>query len=656
MCCKFGTRLLALFLICGGLVVLGHPMFARSNPRSQMEPIGPSSQQAIDVYQEMDVGEGIKIVKISDTRNLPRSPLRRSRSRRPEEQPPVDAGEGKWDAHLEMKLAMDEEEGTHDPGLAVVPNDACSTPVCVGKGMPTFIQDTTCATGVLSDPLQGCTSGGPAANSNTVWFKFQAPATGFYRIDTCGSSYDTVLSVWDPGCPTPTNELCCNDDKGPGVLQSGVSCCLLQGQTVLIEVSDFGAPGGGNLMLNIACSPKDPPPNDDFVDAIIIPPGPGKFTDQQFTLGATDEPNDPEPSCGAIDDMGSVWYCSTSAVDVDATYDTCGSDYDTVISAYTGSPGAFVEVVCNDDAVGKGSQSLISFTQLAGVTYWIMVTSHNGLPGGNLLFNCCTEELAPPCDAPCVNEDAWTSTRSSIDQSNGECEDYIFANSTDANSIDDDIFIIDKYKVPSAGYPDGVCVDFFFQPCNPKCPDNLEGEDICFPLSTNQNFPVLILNDIYFPPSMFPPNPTPYEVIVATVVDPDCFPTSLVDETYDWWKVVEFMPAGPFLDPHPADCDMDGDFDCGLILNGFDNFPIKPMRDQCNPPFGGNLAFRFTECTDNYGAEVIEFFVNRNNHQLRCLNVFEPHPPLPARSFPGVVPGEDAETRPWCFTIRAETP
>jgi len=51
-----------------------------------------------------------------------------------------------------------------------------------------------------------------------------------------------------------------------------------------------------------------------------------------------------------------------------------GSVYDTTLSVWTGTPGSFTNVACNDDvSAGQFTQSLVSFLATAGTKYYIMV-------------------------------------------------------------------------------------------------------------------------------------------------------------------------------------------------------------------------------------------------------------------------------------------
>lgn len=132
-----------------------------------------------------------------------------------------------------------------------------------------------------------------------------------------------------------------------------------------------------------------PPPNDDFDSATIIPGLP--FTDNLVTTGATTAPDDPD----CIGQGPTVWYVFTPTEDMPITANTFGSDYDTTLSAYTGSRGALSQIACNDD---WGSlQSRITFNAVAGEPVFFMVGAFASGPGGNLVFSV---DVAPPPPPP----------------------------------------------------------------------------------------------------------------------------------------------------------------------------------------------------------------------------------------------------------------
>jgi len=108
--------------------------------------------------------------------------------------------------------------------------------------------DATAATGNVNDPA-ACNSG---AATNSVWYRIEPKASGVVQLNTFGSNYDTVLSVWKSSPGQSANALTlvtCNDD-GPFSLQSAVSFPAERNATYFIMVDPFGSTGAGTLVLN----------------------------------------------------------------------------------------------------------------------------------------------------------------------------------------------------------------------------------------------------------------------------------------------------------------------------------------------------------------------------------------------------------------------
>jgi hypothetical protein len=114
-----------------------------------------------------------------------------------------------------------------------------------------------------------------------------------------------------------------------------------------------------------------PPANDDFADAVVL--GGGFAESQGYNIGAFYEPGEPV-HCGVGGDQ-SVWWRWTAPGSGNASVNTAGSSYDTVIAVYTGdSVGALVEVGCNDDETYPVLRtSKLTFPAIAGTTYHIAV-------------------------------------------------------------------------------------------------------------------------------------------------------------------------------------------------------------------------------------------------------------------------------------------
>ncbi len=90
-----------------------------------------------------------------------------------------------------------------------------------------------------------CGDGGNEAPDRS--FLYSPSETGFYRIDTIGSEFDTVLSVREASCSGA--ELACDDDR-PGSLQSELLIQLEDDESYIIVVDGFGRSSGA-FALNI---------------------------------------------------------------------------------------------------------------------------------------------------------------------------------------------------------------------------------------------------------------------------------------------------------------------------------------------------------------------------------------------------------------------
>jgi hypothetical protein len=140
----------------------------------------------------------------------------------------------------------------------------------------------------------------------------------------------------------------------------------------------------------------DPPINDDFDKAIAIDSTP--FLDFQNTVEATFSDDDLN-LCGLGINSNSVWYHFTAPKQGSLLIDTFGSDYDTVLSAFTGSRDSLTPIICNDDSISLQSQ--IQFNVEAGESYYIEVADWGEPGGGQLKLSVdFIEETVPIIDVP----------------------------------------------------------------------------------------------------------------------------------------------------------------------------------------------------------------------------------------------------------------
>ncbi len=126
-----------------------------------------------------------------------------------------------------------------------------------------------------------------------------------------------------------------------------------------------------------------PPTNDDFDNARTIAGAAGTIDGTNH--GATKETGEPNHA----DNEGgkSVWYQWTAPSTGTFSFDTCGSDYDTVLAAYAGTTvNALSPLGSDDDGCGQGGGgSEISFAATTGTTYRIAVDGFDAGSGNFVL-------------------------------------------------------------------------------------------------------------------------------------------------------------------------------------------------------------------------------------------------------------------------------
>ncbi len=126
------------------------------------------------------------------------------------------------------------------------------------------------------------------------------------------------------------------------------------------------------------------PANDDFASALTpMLPLSGLVANE----GATTEPGEPlvcdDPDVTGVSPIGAtVWYGFTPSESVPVRVDTAGSNFDTILSVYTGaSLGSLTQVACDDDDGVTTFQASLDFNAVGGTTYWVQVGGWDGSYG-----------------------------------------------------------------------------------------------------------------------------------------------------------------------------------------------------------------------------------------------------------------------------------
>jgi hypothetical protein len=142
----------------------------------------------------------------------------------------------------------------------------------------------------------------------------------------------------------------------------------------------------GQVDFSSAPPPPPPPPDGLSGDSCQSPRiiGSLPFQDTFDTRLGTSSSDDPA-SCSGSADTNTVWYSLTLAADTLCGLETTSSDYDTVVSVYSGGCGALTRVACSDDfgnPPGSTNRSVLEFPATHGVTYLIEAS---GKGSGGLL-------------------------------------------------------------------------------------------------------------------------------------------------------------------------------------------------------------------------------------------------------------------------------
>jgi hypothetical protein len=134
-------------------------------------------------------------------------------------------------------------DGQGEAGDAAPANDHCAQAEPVWEG--TFPFDNSSADTDGPEESCGIYQASPEAD---IWFTYLPACTGTACVDLAGSSFDTVLAVYQAGPCPPTGQdlIVCNDDYGGTV--SMVIFPATAGQPYLVRVGGYDGDVGAGLM------------------------------------------------------------------------------------------------------------------------------------------------------------------------------------------------------------------------------------------------------------------------------------------------------------------------------------------------------------------------------------------------------------------------
>ncbi|MBN2212004.1 MAG: trypsin-like peptidase domain-containing protein [Sedimentisphaerales bacterium] len=251
-------------------------------------------------------------------------------------------------------------------------NDECNNATTISEGQ-TKTGSTTAAGG---NNTCSCSTN----DYKDVWYSFTPSETGPYRISTCGSSFDTTLSVYD-GCGG--TEVACNEDNVDlcGGYQANLVATLTSGINYKIRIAGWEQ-DSGNYTLTVN---KEIPGNDLCTNAWEA------FAWSTYTGSTMFSTGTDITSC-TDGDYADVWYRFVAPYTGSYIITLEGSPYDTSLAVFSSCSGG--QLACNDD-VSPGvywSELTISLTQ--STSYHIRISGYGGWTGDY------TMKIIPTCPVP----------------------------------------------------------------------------------------------------------------------------------------------------------------------------------------------------------------------------------------------------------------
>ena len=279
-------------------------------------------------------------------------------------------------------------------GADIPPNDDCSNAQAIGN-VTDLVFDTSLAT-----------DDGPGhlTVSQNIWYTYTATCTGCVTISLCGSSFDTVMVVYNKYVcyPTPSNIVATSDDFCRR--QSEVTFPVITGNQYLIEIGGYNETHFGEGVINIVCNGElSRPANDNCSKAISIV---GSVMNLPFdTRCATFD----GPNHGCIRN-NNIWYHYTATQTGKVTVSLCGSHFDTMLAIYDGYtcyPDESDLIDCNDDDPNCGWQSAITFNAIDGNDYLIEIGGYDTPDVGAGVISIF---YGGPVPGPLTNDDCVNAT------------------------------------------------------------------------------------------------------------------------------------------------------------------------------------------------------------------------------------------------------
>ncbi|MBX9608115.1 MAG: S8 family serine peptidase [Gammaproteobacteria bacterium] len=219
----------------------------------------------------------------------------------------------------------------------------------------------------------------------SIWYRWSAASSGVLTINTFGSNFDTTLAAYTGDALGALTPIASNDDS-QGELQSRIEFPVSAGVEYSIAVDGYGN-ARGNVTLDYTFVPDQGTiPNDDFASRATLDGA--RVTGSN--IGATGEPHEPNHGLLAAP-LASVWWEWTAPTSGFVSFDTAGSNFDTVLGIYSGDRLDSLRLLgFSDDANGRTSH--VGLGVVAGQRYQVVVDGYAGSQGDIVLNVALSDE------------------------------------------------------------------------------------------------------------------------------------------------------------------------------------------------------------------------------------------------------------------------
>jgi hypothetical protein len=268
--------------------------------------------------------------------------------------------------------------GTLEILIDSVPNDICSGAIPLAAG--TLYSTYTTNSSSIGDPAPFCQTN----FGKGIWFTYAPERDTLATINTCGSTFDTVLQLYTGLCSSLAPVAGgCNDNFGPVCLpdfanRASVSVPMLAGNRYFILAGGYAGASG---LLQIRLDTSQPARNSVCEEAVPLQPGELVQTSTRNFIGHLALAD----TCAPSENRG-AWYSFTPTQDGIIEIETCESSFDTVLRVFFGGCSSPISLSpgCNDDSgplCSNSTRASVQFGGTAGTTYRIFASGYSDQTG-----------------------------------------------------------------------------------------------------------------------------------------------------------------------------------------------------------------------------------------------------------------------------------